>query len=97
MTRAKKTVAADPDAPPKKRGRPPKARPAAAPVVHGPLDLLEVSEPGELDALYADGRLNAHLSLRLDERHALVALGSRAALLDALRKAGHQPSRRDGA
>ncbi|WP_424950971.1 hypothetical protein [Deinococcus sp.] len=88
---------------PKKRGRPPKVKPAAPGTeaspsfsvsrltAHRPLGLLEVQQPADLDALLADPRLSPHIAMRLDGRFALVLPASLERLQSALLKVGHTP------
>ena len=61
------------------------------PSAHVGLTLLEVADPADLRALEADPRIRPFLVRILSERHAAVLPGSHAALLEALKKAGHTP------
>lgn len=61
------------------------------PTVHRPLGLLEVQHKADLDALLADPRLAPHITLRLDDRFALVLPAQQDKLLSALLKVGHTP------
>ncbi len=58
---------------------------------HRPLGLLEVQDKADLDALLADPRLAPQITLRLDDRFALVLPAQLERLQAALLKAGHTP------
>jgi len=106
LKKERRTGAQPATAAPKKRGRPPKASIEATerapapegtrfgvskPTAHRPLGLLEVQDKADLDALLADPKLAAQITLRLDDRFALVLPVHLERLQAALLKAGHTP------
>lgn len=62
-----------------------------SPILHENLPLLEVSDPADLDAIYADARAAQYLLTRLGPTLAVVALGQMDALIARLLKLGHTP------
>ena len=93
---------AAPASAPKRRGRPPgttepspgseRARFGVGQLTaHRPLGLLEVQDKSDLDALLADPKLAPQITLRLDDRFALVLPAQLERLQAALLKAGHTP------
>ena len=91
-SKAKAGAATAPQATPKatpKAGATPER--TSSPSAHVGLTLLEVADPADLRALEADPRIRPFLVRILSERHAAVLPGSHAALLEALKKAGHTP------
>lgn len=61
------------------------------PILHENLPWIEVSDPLDLDALYADPRAAQYLLTRLGPTVAVVAPGQIDALLARLLKLGHTP------
>ena len=61
------------------------------PILHENLPLIEVSDPFDLDTLYADMRAAQYLLTRIGPTLAVVVPGEMDNLLARLRKMGHTP------